>query len=392
MKYNKMALLNDDGVPLSLNIVLTLFLTPNIVLILLTALCAYCAYASKKHPRLLKFLGTAANNFSRGAFVSIVTSILHQLEAEKHREVEQSTTKMPPPHLQIIRRSSLPTTSTPRLSKLTFAKTPDADYLLLIPIQIDLLLTVFFYKILTRRIYFETCRTYLTTYHNRPHNIVCWHKYTNNNISNSYLNTTLHDYCVNQTISYINYEYNDVNCVQYLFKLINIIDTTTNVIAWHQAVVFIVTKSIVCAYWWQRKMRKASCWLHLVRYQRRIILAIIIYPLMTLYIVIFIFIVPVYFLLMEQRRIDLTHYLLYACFKFIVATIAHINLYTLSKWNALYRRKDLVLTEDEEQEVGYQQHIQFPTHRDKATRLSPSNSVLLNDHPACATITTSNKT
>jgi len=90
---------------------------------------------------------------------------------------------------------------------------------------------------------------------------------------------------------------------------------------------------------------------------------------------------------MEQRRIDLTHYLLYACFKCIVATMAHVNLYTLSSWNSLYRRKDLILTEDEEREVGYQQHLRFPTHRDDTKRLPSSNPVVLNEHPACAAIT-----
>jgi len=386
-----MALLNDDGVALDLSTVLILFLTPNILLILLTALCTYSVYVSKKYPRLMNFLGTAANCFSRGALASIVTSILQQLAAEKNRHVEQLTTKISPPCLPIRRRNSLPTTGSFKLSspKLTFAKKQDADYLLLIPIQIDLLLTVFLYKILTRRIFFETCRTYLTTYHNRRDHIVCWHKYTNNNVSNTDINSTLYEYCVNQTISYINYEYNDVNCIQYAFKLINIIDTTTNVIAWHQAIVFLVTKSIVCAYWWQRKMRKTSFWLRLTRCQRRIILAVLIYPVMTLYIVIFIFLIPVYFFLMEQRRIDLTHYLLYACFKFIVATMAHVNLYTLSSWNSLYRRKDLILTEDEEREVGYQQHLRFPTHRDRddTKRLPSSNPVVLNEHPACAAIT-----
>jgi hypothetical protein len=385
-----MGILNDDGVALDLNIVLVLFLTPNIFLILLTALCTYCAYASKKRTRLLNFLRAGANCFSRGAFVSIVTSILQQLEEEKHRNMEQSTSEISPPsNLPIRRRNSLPTNvsfSCPCRRSLS-KKKQDADYLLLIPVQIDLLLTVFFYKILTRRIYFETCRTYLTTYYNRPQQIVCWQKYTNNNVSNSNVHSSLHDYCVNQTISYINYEYNDVNCIQYAFKLINIIDTTTNVLAWHQAIVFIVTKSIVCAYWWQRKIRKTSLWLRLVRYQRRIILTVLIYPLMILYVLIFVFIIPAYFVLMEQRRIDLTHYLLYACIKFVIASIAHINLYTLSKWDSLYRRKDLVLTEDEEQEVGYQQHLRFPTHRDNTTRLISSNSLVLNDHPACATIT-----
>jgi hypothetical protein len=384
-----MALLNDDGVALDLRTVLILFLTPNILLILLTALCTYCAYVSKKHPRLLNFLGTAANFFSRGALVSIIASILQQQAVEKHRDVEQSTRTISAPCLPIRRRSSLPTAGSLRLPlpTLSFEKRQDADYLLLIPIQIDLLLTVFLYKILTRRIFFETCRTYLTTYHDRSDHIVCWHKYTNNNVSNTDVNSTLHDYCINQTISYINYEYNDVNCIQYAFKLINIIDTTTNVIAWHQAIVFIVTKSIVCAYWWQRKMRKTSFWLRLTRCQRRIILAVLIYPLMTLYILIFIFFIPAYFVLMEQRRIDLTHYLLYACSKFIVATMTHVNLYTLSKWNSLYRRKDLILTEDEEQEVGYQQHLRFPTHRDNTKYLASSNSVVLKEHPACAAIT-----
>jgi hypothetical protein len=94
---------------------------------------------------------------------------------------------------------------------------------------------------------------------------------------------------------------------------------------------------------------------------------------------------------MERRRIDLTHYLLYACSKFIVATIAHINLYTLSKWNSLYWRKDLVLTEDEEREVGHQQHIQFPTHRNINKRLASSNLTLSNHHPPSTTITDPNE-
>jgi hypothetical protein len=278
------------------------------------------------------------------------------------------------------------------LPKLTFEKKQDADYILLMPLQIDLLLTVFYYKILTRELFFETCRTYLTTYYNRPHHIVCWHRYINTNVSNSDVNATLYDYCVNQTISYINYEHNDVICIQYAFKLINIIDTTTNVLAWHQAIVFIVTKSIVCAYWWQRKMRKTTFWIRLVRYQRRIILVSLIYPPMILYIIIFVFIIPAYFVVMERRRIDLTHYLMYACFKFITATIAHVNLYTLTKWCSLYGRKDLILTEDEEQEVGHQQHLRFPTRRDIIKRLSFSSLVVLNDHPASATITSPSDT
>ena len=384
-----MSILNDDGVTLDLKTVLILFLTPNILLILLTALCTYFTYVSKKHPRLLHFLGTVANFFSRGALVGIVASILQQLDVEKHRDIAPSMTTAPPSRLVIKRRSSLPTNVSPRASlpKLTFEKKEDADYLLLIPIQIDLLLTVFLYKILTREIYFETCRTYLTTYYNRPKHIVCWHKHTNENVSNSAVNSTLHDYCVNQTISYINYEYNDVICIQYAFKLINIIDTTTNVLAWHQAIVFIITKSIVCAYWWQRKIRKTSFWLYLVRYQRRMIFVALIYPLMTLYILIFVCIIPVYFLVMEQRRIDLTHYLMYACSKFVVATIAHVNLYTLSKWYSIYRYKDLVLTEVEKQEVEHHQHLQSPTYLDVSTHLLSSQLVNSNDHLACATTT-----
>ncbi|CAF1462372.1 unnamed protein product [Adineta steineri] len=181
---------------------------------------------------------------------------LTQLQTEKLRVVTQPTTTDAPSHRVIRRSSSLPMIAPPNvpLPKLTFEKKQDADYLLLIPVQIDLLLTVFLYKILTRRTFFETCRTYLTTYHNRPNRIVCWHKFTNYNISNSDINATLFDYCTNQTNTYINYEYNDVICVQYLFKLINIIDTITNVLAWHQAIVFIVIRSIVCAYWWQRKI------------------------------------------------------------------------------------------------------------------------------------------
>lgn len=383
-----MSILNDDGVALNLKTVLILFLTPNILLVLLTALCTYFTYVSKKHPRLLHFLGTIANFFSRGALVGIVASILQQLEVEKHRDIPSSMTATPPSRLLLKRRSSLPTNVSPRgsLPKLTFEKKEDADYLLLIPIQLDLLLTVFFYKILTREIHFETCRTYLTTYYNRPQHIVCWHKYTNENVSNSDVNGTLYDYCVNQTISYINYEYNDVICIQYAFKLINIIDTTTNVLAWHQAIVFIITKSIVCAYWWQRKMRKTTCWTRLVRYQRRMVFAMLIYPLMTLYILIFVFMMPVYFFLMEQRRIDLTHYLMYACSKFVVATIAHVNLYTLSKWYSLYRHADLARTEVEKQEVEDYQHLRHHRHPEASIRLSSSNLAGSNGHLACETV------
>ncbi|CAF1058607.1 unnamed protein product [Adineta steineri] len=340
-------------------------------------------------PRLLHFLGAAANFFSRGALVSIVSSILQQLETEKHRDVKQPTTSDVPSRRVLRRSSSLPTNTLPGVSShnLTFEKKQDADYLLLIPIQIDLLLTVFLYKILTRRTYFETCGTYLTTYHNRPNHIVCWHKFINHNVSNSDINATLFDYCTNQTNTYINYEYNDVICVQYLFKLINIIDTTTNVLAWHQAIVFIVIKSIVCAYWWQRKIRKTSFWLGLVRYQRRMLLGVLLYPLIAIYIIIFVIILPAYFVVMERRRIDLTHYLLYACLKFMVATIAHVNLYTLSKWNSLYWRTNLNLTEDEEKEIRHQPLPRLSTNVTDTKCLPISHSTAPNNDSTCATLT-----
>ncbi|CAF0988405.1 unnamed protein product [Adineta steineri] len=90
---------------------------------------------------------------------------------------------------------------------------------------------------------------------------------------------------------------------------------------------------------------------------------------------------------MERRRIDLTHYLIYACLKFTVATIAHVNLYTISKWNSLYWRKSLVLTPDEEHEIGHCQLSRLLSQHAVTKCLSITHLAAPNNNPVCATLT-----
>jgi hypothetical protein len=230
----------------------------------------------------------------------------------------------------------------------------DANYLILIPFQIELLLTVFIYKILSREVYPETCPTFLTTYANREEQVVCWLKNVNKNISNLSFNITLRQYCINQTTTYINFEHTDVICIQYVFKLINIVDTVTNIFAWHQAIVFIVTKSVMFSYWFQQKLCKTICWSNLFYRSRCIISFIMIVSVTFIYIVIFEFILPAHFILNGRNRIDLTYHLLYACSKFLVGIIVHVNLYTFYQWHLHNTpRNQLLPPNEEEKTIAY---------------------------------------
>jgi hypothetical protein len=320
-----MALLDDDGITLYLTTVLILFLIPNIVLISFTCFGAYLTLMSRKHLRLRHTTGKITNFFSQGALGRIITSIITQIrrEAGKNCNGEFSSE-------QHFRRGS--SILMHPLSSAKYGSHHDTDYILLIPLQLDMLLTVLIYKILHRDVYFETCQSYLTTYHDRPKKVVCWLKYTDRTISDLSMNSPLNAYCHNQSITYINHDYNTVICVQYVLKLINTIDAVTSVIAWHQAIVFIITQSVVLAYWWQRKLYKSPAWSRLTRGKREKIRLLFIYSMFVPYISIFVLIAPAYFVLMERRRIDMTRHLLYACTKFIIATITHVHLYTLSKW------------------------------------------------------------
>ena len=273
----------------------------------------------------------------------------------KKRQPQQQMTMNQKTSLRTSKRSPIQKNSPATTFDFTFEKQYDKNYLLLIPFQIDLLLTVFVYKILTRDVYPETCQSYLTTYHNRPRQVVCWLKHINRNISNLSTNITLYQYCTNQTITYYSYEHNDVICTQYVFRLINIIDTVTNIFAWHQAIVFVVTKSIVFSYWYQYKLRKTSFWSNLFTCQRRNVLIIIICSILFIYVVPFIFILPIRFYLIERRRVDLTHHLIYACSKFITAIIVHVTLYTLYQRYLAILHKYRVLTVTEEKKVDHDQ-------------------------------------
>ncbi|UJR16152.1 hypothetical protein I4U23_003063 [Adineta vaga] len=334
MKVTNMSILNDDGISLNLSSVLILFLLPNFMLIFFTIFNAHLVYLSNQHPRLNHYLGKQANFFAKGALDRIIRNIIQHLEIQKHQHDEQ---------ISMVNRSTLnlePNShsskkSTNVSSNSSFGKKYDANYLLLVPFQIELLLTVLVYKILTRDVYFETCQTFLTTYYNRPDQVVCWLKNLNRNVSNSSFNITLIQYCQNQTITYMNYEHNDVMCIQYVFKLINIIDTVTNIFAWHQAIVFFVTKTIVFCHWYQQKLRKFSWWLNLFKYERHIIIFIIFGFILSIYIIIFVIILPIHFVISERQRVDLTRHLLYACSKFLVGLIVHVNIYTFYQWRTL---------------------------------------------------------
>jgi len=130
------------------------------------------------------------------------------------------------------------------------------------------------------------------------------------------------------------------------------VDTVTNIFAWHQAVVFIVTKSIVFCYWYQHKLRKTSFCVHLLDCQRHTMLYLSIFSISTIYILVFIFIIPIWFLLFERRRVDLTRHLLYACSKFITAAILHVNLYVLYQWHSLNLQKKSLLKPNEKNDLA----------------------------------------
>jgi hypothetical protein len=334
MKLRKMSVLNDDGIPLNLSTVFILFLMPNFILIILTPINAYLVYISQNHAELNRLLGKLANFFAKGALDRIIRSIIRRFQMRKRQLEEQ---------IPIAQRDSFNMRKSPFSSKTSptsnfnfdFENKYDVNYLFLVPFQIDLLFTVFLYTILTRDVYIETCQSYLTTYDNRQNQVVCWLKNINSSASDLSINLTLHQYCANQPITYINYEHNDVICVQYFFKLINIIDTVTNLFAWHQAIVFVVTKFVVFSYWYQDKLRRTSCWSNLFNNQRRSISFIAICSVLFIYIFLFVLILPIRFILFEQRRVDLTHHLLYACSKFVMAIIVHVNLYTLYQWHTL---------------------------------------------------------
>ncbi|CAF1379279.1 unnamed protein product [Adineta ricciae] len=344
MKIPDMSITNDDGIALDLSIVFILFLLPNIILICLTILNTCILYLSKTHPQLNHCLGKLANFFANGALDRIIRNVVKRTEIQKRQHLNQKPVTQPSSvNLRadplIFKRS--PSSNS---SNSIVTKEYDANYLLLVPFQLDLLLTVLVYKILTRDVYFETCQTYLTTYHNRPDQVVCWLKNINRNVSNSSGNTTLVQYCLNQTITLINYEHNDVICTQYVFKLINIIDTVTNIFAWHQAIVFTVTKSIVFCYWYQQHLCKLSCWLNLFKYERRIIVLAAFGLILAIYIIIFVVLLPIYFIDAERQRVDLTRHLAYACSKFLVGIVVHVNIYTFYQWQTLVVQKQRKLS------------------------------------------------
>ena len=381
MKVRKMSVLNDDGLLLDLTTVLILFLMPNLILIILVIFNAYLLFVSKHNPRLNYLLGKLANFFSKGALDRIIRNILQSREVQKRQDEEYIPMSQQRP-LGILNDShTLKRLSASPSVNSSSEKMYDANYLLLVPFQVDLLLTVFVYKILTRGVYFETCNSYLTTYHTRPTEVVCWLKNTNKNISNWSLNVTLYEYCTNQTITYINHEHNDVMCTQYVFHLINIIDTVTNMFAWHQAVVFMVTKYIVFTHWYQQKLRKILRLSNLFPYQRRIMLYIAVYFAVFTYILVFIIILPIRFVLMERRRIDLTHHLLYACSKFVVGIIVHVNLYTLYQWHLFITQKQPVSMVSERQKASDSHLAASNLSRGNSVYASPTTSMKrVDDH------------
>jgi hypothetical protein len=371
MNSSKMSVFNDDGVPLDLNVVFILFLMPNFTFILLTSFNTSLVYVSKKHPRLNRLLGKMANFFAKGALDRIIRNMLRHFEEKKRQQNEQI------PMVQRGKSSLSSKNSHTSTNRATFEKRYDANYLLLIPFQLDLLLTVFIYKILTRDVYSETCQSFLTTYANREKQVICWLKHINRNTSNLSFNISLPQYCTNQTIIYINFEHTDVICIQYVFKVINIIDTVTNIFAWHQAVVFIVTKSIVVSYWFQQKLRQTSCWLNLFPHYNRIIILIIIFSISSIYILLFIFILPIYFASAGRMRIDLTRHLIYACAKFLVGIILHANLYTLYQWHSHTTQKNPLLIKTEEKDVECQPAIESIRN----SELSPFvSTMMIEDH------------
>ena len=380
MNVRRMSLLNDDGISLNLTTVLILFLVPNFLLIILTIFNGYLLYRSKYNARCNHWLGKLANFFSKGALDRIIRNILQSLEVQKRQNEEyipmsqQRPLGIPNDSHTLKKLSASPSVNSKR------EKMYDANYLFLIPFQVDLLFTVFVYKILTRDVYFETCHSYLTTYHTRPTQVVCWLKHINKNISNWSMNVTLYEYCTNQTITYINYEHNDVMCAQYVFHLINIIDTVTNMFAWHQAVVFMVTKYIVFTHWYQQKLRKILRRSNLFRHHRHIILYIAVYFAVFTYILVFVIILPIRFVFVERRRVDLTHHLLYACAKFTVGIVVHVNLYTLYQWHLFITQKMRMLRRLERQKASDSPLAASNISIGYSVYASPSGSMTLDDH------------
>lgn len=369
-----MSVLNDDGISLNLNMVFLLFLMPNIIFVVLTCFNICLLLVSKERPALNRSLGKVANCFAKGALDRIIKNMLRHFEQKKRQQEEQIP--MTHPRQLNIRKSSETSKYSPAPNESRMShKKYDATYILLIPFQIDLLLTVFVYKILTREIYVETCQSFLTTYANREQQVVCWLKHINQNLSNLSFNTSLQRYCENQTITYINFEHTDVLCIQYVFKLINIIDTVTNIFAWHQAIVFVVTKCIVFSYWYQEKLRETACWPQLIYVFRRTIMIIAICLTSSAYILLFIFIIPIRSMFVKGTRIDLTAHLLYACSKFLIAIIAHINIYTLYQWHSHTKREKQLIEINQEKEMEYQQAVQLMARISTGKNGSPGETV-----------------
>lgn len=371
-----MSVFNDDGYALDLNVVFIFFMMPNLIFILLTSVTLYLLHLSKRHVRLHRFLGELANCFAKGALDRIVRNILEHVEVKK-RQQELETYSMDKRSYRTRKDSHLSQKSIDSSqTQFNVERKRNPNYLLLVPFQMDLLLTVFVYKILSREVYFETCQSYLTTYHERPTQVVCWLKNINQNSSNLSANISLHRYCVNQTITYFNYEHNDVMCTQYVFKSINIIDTITNIFAWHQAIVFLVTQFIMFSHWYQHKVRKSLCWSHLRRYQHRLVMIVFVAPFLIVYFLFFVIILPVNFCFRERRRIDLTRHLLYACSKFIIATVLYSNLYTLHQWSSMSDDKQYPSTADEERQIGGQRPMPSPKGSAKKNYMSPVTSII----------------
>ena len=365
--------LNDDGISLNLNMVFLLFLMPNIIFVVFTCFNIGLLLVSKERPALNRSLGKVANCFAKGALDRILKNMLRHFEQKRRQQEEQIP--MTRPRKLNIRKSSETSKNSPAPSESRMShKKYDATYILLIPFQIDLLLTVCVYKILSREVYVETCQSFLTTYANREQQVVCWLKHINRNFSNLSFNTSLQRYCENQTITFINFEHTDVICTQYVFKLINIIDTVTNMFAWHQAIVFVVTKCIVFSYWYQQKLRETSSWPKLIYVFRRAIMITAFCLTSSIYIL-FIFIIPIRSIFAVGVRIDLTAHLLYACSKFLIAIIAHINIYTLYQWHSHTKREKQLLEIHQEKEMEYQQAIQLMTRTVTSKNGSPGGTV-----------------
>ena len=147
-------MLNDDGIPLNLTTVLLFFLLPNLTFIILTVFIPCLVHLSKQHSKLSHVLGEIANFFSKGALDRIIRNMLQHFEIKKLQPQRQMSMNQQT-SLSMSKRSSTQKKSSTTTFDFTFEKQYDTNYLLLIPFQIDLLLTVFVYKILTRDVYPE---------------------------------------------------------------------------------------------------------------------------------------------------------------------------------------------------------------------------------------------